>query len=82
MNCSRTYFLLILTFSVDGGQRGLIFDKLRGGIQEKVRGEGTHFYVPILQRPILYDVKITPRDIQTETGTKGMIPIKIKKNNN
>ncbi len=34
-------------FVVDGGERAVIFDKLRG-VQTKVYGEGMHFIVPVL----------------------------------
>ena len=32
-------------YNVDGGQRAVMFDSLRGGIRNDVRGEGTHFIV-------------------------------------
>ena len=35
-------------FTVDGGERALKFDKLRG-LQSKVYAEGMHFYIPVLQ---------------------------------
>ena len=35
-------------FVVDGGERAVIFDKIRG-VQSKVYGEGMHFIVPMLQ---------------------------------
>lgn len=56
---------------MDGGQRAIIYD-LRGGIRDKVYGEGTHFYIPILQRPITLDVRVTPSSIPTRTGTKDL----------
>ncbi len=34
-------------FVVDGGERAVIFDKVRG-VQNKVYGEGMHFMIPIL----------------------------------
>ena len=34
-------------FVVDGGERAVIFDKIRG-VQPKIYGEGMHFIVPIL----------------------------------
>lgn len=34
-------------FVVDGGERGVIFDKLRG-VQPDVYGEGMHFMWPLL----------------------------------
>lgn len=34
-------------FVVDGGERAVIFDKIRG-VQTKVYGEGMHFLIPVL----------------------------------
>lgn len=35
-------------FVVDGGERAVIFDRIRG-VQTKVYGEGMHFIIPFLQ---------------------------------
>ncbi len=35
-------------FVVDGGQRAIKFDKIRG-LQNKIYGEGMHFIIPVLQ---------------------------------
>lgn len=43
-----TVFLKTFTYTVDGGQRALIFDRFRG-LREKIFGEGMHFYVPFIQ---------------------------------
>jgi len=48
-----------------------MFDRL-GGVLQKTYSEGTHFMVPILQRPIVMDVRTQPRTINTETGTKDL----------
>jgi len=37
----KTFF-----YTVDAGHRAVIFNKLKGGIQEKIVGEGMHFYIP------------------------------------
>lgn len=55
---------------VDGGQRGVIFDRF-AGVKEKVDGEGMHIVVPWVQKPIIYDIRTTPRNIRSETGSKG-----------
>ena len=34
-------------------------------------GEGTHFLVPIIQKPIIFDCKARPRNIPVVTGSKG-----------
>jgi hypothetical protein len=35
-------------YTVDGGQRAVIFDRLQG-VKDEVTGEGTHFLIPGLQ---------------------------------
>jgi regulator of protease activity HflC (stomatin/prohibitin superfamily) len=35
-------------FVVDGGERGVVFDRFRG-VVDKVYGEGMHFIVPLIQ---------------------------------
>merc|ERR1719379_3415218 len=35
-------------------------------------GEGTHFRIPWLQTPHLFDVRIRPRNISSNTGTKDL----------
>lgn len=64
-------------YDVDGGRRAVIFDKLNGGIQEKVIGEGTHFRVPFIQDPIIIDVRSRPRTIHSSTGTKDLQMVNI-----
>ncbi|CAG8791187.1 12369_t:CDS:2 [Dentiscutata erythropus] len=58
-------------YDVQGGYRAVIFDRLKG-VKETSVGEGTHFLFPWLQRAILYDVRIKPRNISTTTGSKDM----------
>ena len=65
-------------YNVDGGERAVMFDSLRGGIRPEVSGEGTHFMVPIIQRPIVIDVRTKPREIPSVTGTKDLQMVNIK----
>ncbi|CAM9809171.1 unnamed protein product [Discosporangium mesarthrocarpum] len=58
-------------FNVDGGQRAVIFDRFQG-VKEEVVGEGTHFMIPFVQRPIIMDVRARPRTINSVTGTKDL----------
>ena len=57
-------------FAVDGGHRAVIFDRFRG-VQNEIIGEGTHFLVPWVQRPIIFDIRAKPRNIPVATGSKG-----------
>jgi len=65
-------------YNVDGGERAVMFDSLRGGIRSDVRGEGTHFLIPVIQRPIVMDVRVKPREIPSVTGTKDLQMVNIK----
>lgn len=58
-------------FAVDGGHRAVIFDRFTG-IKQLVVSEGTHFYVPWVQRPIIFDVRSRPRNVPVITGSKGL----------
>eukprot|EP00590_Aulacoseira_subarctica_P006312 CAMPEP_0172423198 /NCGR_PEP_ID=MMETSP1064-20121228/14406_1 /TAXON_ID=202472 /ORGANISM="Aulacoseira subarctica , Strain CCAP 1002/5" /LENGTH=284 /DNA_ID=CAMNT_0013164431 /DNA_START=27 /DNA_END=881 /DNA_ORIENTATION=+ len=65
-------------YNVDGGERAVLFDSLRGGILPDVRSEGTHFVIPVIQRPIILDVRTRPREIPSVTGTKDLQMVNIK----
>lgn len=65
-------------YNVDGGERAVMFDSLRGGIRDDVRGEGTHFMIPVIQRPIVIDIRTKPREIPSVTGTKDLQMVNIK----
>lgn len=58
-------------YDVKGGTRAVIFDRV-AGVKDKVVNEGTHFLVPWLQKPIIYDVRTKPRNISTTTGSKDL----------
>lgn len=65
-------------YTVDGGQRVVMFDQLQGGILPDIRGEGTHFMIPLIQRPIIFDIRTKPREIPSITGTKDLQMVNIK----
>ncbi|VDM43393.1 unnamed protein product [Toxocara canis] len=63
-------------YNVDGGQRAVIFDRFTG-VKPDVVGEGTHFLIPWVQRPIIFDIRSTPRAISTITGSKDLQNVSI-----
>ena len=65
-------------YNVDGGERVVMFDSIRGGILPDVVGEGTHILVPVIQRPIVIDIRTKPREIPSVTGTKDLQMVNIK----
>lgn len=64
------------TYDVDAGNRAVIFDKIQG-IQQTVKGEGTHFKIPFIQVPIIMDIRSRPRSIHSVTGTKDLQMVNI-----
>ncbi|CAI7800144.1 unnamed protein product [Closterium sp. NIES-54] len=58
-------------YTVDGGHRAVLFDRFRG-VLEETQGEGTHFLIPWLQKPYIFDVRTRPRSITSVTGTKDL----------
>lgn len=48
-----------------------------GGMSNAVKGEGTHFKLPWLQRPYIYNVRSTPRNIKSITGSRDLQMIDI-----
>jgi len=63
-------------YNVDGGERAVIFDRFTG-IKKFVVGEGTHFFIPWVQKPIIFDIKSRPRNIPSVTGTKDLQNVNI-----
>ena len=48
-----------------------MFDRFRGVLPKAV-GEGTHFLIPFIQSPTVYDIRTRPRSITSVTGTKDL----------
>lgn len=65
-----------MLYNVDGGHRAVIFDRFQG-IKEEVIGEGTHFMVPWLHQPIIFDIRTRPRSVAVSTGSKDMQTVNI-----
>merc|ERR1712042_90912 len=63
-------------YNVDGGHRAVIFDRFRGVLPD-VSGEGTHFLIPWVQRPIIFDVRSRPRNVPVITGSKDLQNVNI-----
>jgi len=63
-------------YNVPAGHRGVIYDKFRG-VLPKEDSEGTHFYIPVIQEPIIMDITTRPREVPVTTGSKDMQQINI-----
>jgi len=63
-------------FNVEGGHRAVMFDRFRGVLQDVV-GEGTHFMIPWVQQPVLFDIRARPKNVPTVTGSKDLQNVNI-----
>nr|AEA95820.1 mitochondrial prohibitin [Charybdis japonica] len=63
-------------YNVDAGHRAVIFDRFMG-VKQSVIGEGTHFFIPWVQKPIMFDVRTRPRNVPVVTGSKDLQTVNI-----
>uniref|UniRef100_A0A0P4W660 Prohibitin n=1 Tax=Scylla olivacea TaxID=85551 RepID=A0A0P4W660_SCYOL len=63
-------------YNVDAGHRAVIFDRFMG-VKQAVTGEGTHFFIPWVQKPIMFDVRTRPRNVPVVTGSKDLQTVNI-----
>eukprot|EP00729_Bicosta_minor_P004190 gene4190-23238_t len=66
-----------VTYDVDAGEAAVLFDSLQDGIQEEVYGEGMHFRIPIIQEPIMYNIRMQPRVFDNSTQSKDLQTVSI-----
>uniref|UniRef100_A0A8C1ZXM6 Prohibitin-2 n=2 Tax=Cyprinus carpio TaxID=7962 RepID=A0A8C1ZXM6_CYPCA len=65
------------TYTVEGGQRAVIFSRIGGMQMDTVLAEGLHFRMPWFQYPIIYDIRARPRKISSLTGSKDLQMVNI-----
>jgi len=58
-------------YTVQGGHRAVVFNRLVG-MKADVYGEGLNFNIPWFERPIIYDIRTRPCNLQTLTGSKDL----------
>lgn len=63
-------------YNVPAGHRAVVYSRI-DGVGKNVIEEGTHFLLPWLQRPIIFDVRTRPRTYASLTGTKDLQMINI-----
>jgi len=63
-------------YNVDAGHTAVIFDRF-AGVKQSVVGEGTHFFIPWVQRPIIFDARTRPRNVPVITGSKDLQTVNI-----
>jgi len=73
---AAAYGLQQSMYTVDGGHRAVMFNRL-GGVQNYTMAEGLHFRLPWFQYPIIYDIRARPRKISSPTGSKDLQMVNI-----
>eukprot|EP01096_Ripella_sp_DP13-Kostka_P003765 TRINITY_DN1562_c0_g1_i1.p1 TRINITY_DN1562_c0_g1~~TRINITY_DN1562_c0_g1_i1.p1 ORF type:complete len:291 (+),score=159.73 TRINITY_DN1562_c0_g1_i1:30-902(+) len=63
-------------YNVEAGHRAIVFNRLVG-VKETVYNEGTHFVIPWLERPIIYNVRVLAQNLPTLTGSKDLQMVNI-----
>lgn len=58
-------------WTVESGHRGVMFSRLFG-VKERVYPEGTHFRVPWLEYPTIFDIRTRPKTSRSLTGTRDL----------
>lgn len=58
-------------FTVEGGHRAVMFNRL-AGMKKETYGEGLNFNIPWFERPVIYDIRTRPCNLQTLTGSKDL----------
>jgi prohibitin 2 len=73
---AAVYGLYQSFYTVDGGHRAIMFNRI-GGVQQDVYSEGLHFRLPWFQYPIIYDIRARPRKVTSPTGSKDLQMVNI-----
>jgi prohibitin 2 len=63
-------------YNVEGGHRAVVFNRFQG-VRQQVVPEGTHFLIPFIEWPVIYDIRTRPRNIATMTGSKDLQMVQI-----
>ncbi|KAL3312690.1 Prohibitin-2, subunit of the prohibitin complex (Phb1p-Phb2p) [Cichlidogyrus casuarinus] len=63
-------------YTVEGGQRAIIFSRL-SGVNKEIYPEGMHFRIPWFQYPIIYDIRSKPKKYSSPTGSRDLQTVNI-----
>jgi regulator of protease activity HflC (stomatin/prohibitin superfamily) len=73
---AAAYGLYEAIYNVAPGHRAVVYSRV-DGVGKTTIEQGTHFLIPWLQRPIIFDVRTRPRTYASLTGTKDLQMINI-----
>jgi len=63
-------------YNVPGGHKAVVWNRY-SGLGDKVEGEGYKFKIPLWEYPLLCDVRVRPRNVQSLTGSKDLQMVNI-----
>ncbi|KAK9172615.1 SPFH domain / Band 7 family protein [Cryptosporidium meleagridis] len=63
-------------YNVDAGHRAIKFSRIHG-VKRRIYGEGTHFMLPWIERPVIFDIRARPRVVVSLTGSKDLQMVNI-----
>lgn len=58
-------------YTVQGGHRAVVFNRVFG-MKDTIYGEGLNFNIPWFERPVVFDIRTRPVNLQTLTGSKDL----------
>jgi prohibitin 2 len=58
-------------YQVQAGHRAVVFNRVVG-MKDQMYGEGLNFNIPWFERPIMFDIRTRPVNLQTLTGSKDL----------
>jgi prohibitin 2 len=63
-------------FNVEGGHRAIVYNRFVG-VKDKVYAEGTHFMIPWVERPYVYDVRARAHQVNSQSGSRDLQMVNI-----
>ena len=66
-----SYLVYSSLYDVQPGHVAILYSRI-SGIKDDIIDPGTHFLLPFIERPIIYDVRTRPRNIHSLTGSKDL----------
>lgn len=63
-------------FNVEGGHRAIVYNRFVG-VKDKVYAEGTHFMLPWVERPYVYDVRARAHQVNSQSGSRDLQMVNI-----
>ncbi|KAL0479518.1 prohibitin [Acrasis kona] len=70
------YALTQSIYHVQGGERAIKFNRFTG-VGDRYYEEGVHVLIPLIERPIIYDIKTRPTTITTPTGSRDLQTVNV-----